>query len=46
MPDLRTLLGDRYAPALQAAVLADNPEAITSEEVTMASTRFLPVSAK
>ncbi len=30
--DLRTLLGDRYAPTLQVAVLADNPEAITSAQ--------------
>ena len=32
MNDLRALLGDRYAPTIQAAVLADNPEAITSAQ--------------
>ena len=32
MTDLRALLGDRYAPTIQAAVLADNPDAITSAQ--------------
>ena len=32
MNDLRALLGDRYAPTIQAAVLADNPDAITSAQ--------------
>ena len=29
-PDLRALLGDRYVETMRAAVLADNPDAITS----------------
>ena len=29
MADLRALLGDRYVSTMRAAVLADNPEAIT-----------------
>ena len=29
---LRALLGDRYVPTIQAAVLADNPDAITSAQ--------------
>ena len=32
MPDLREMLGDRYKPVIQAAVLADNPEAITNAQ--------------
>lgn len=32
MPDLRAMLGDRYKPVIQAAVLADNPEAITNAQ--------------
>jgi len=33
MPDdLRALLGDRYVSTVRAAVLADNPEAITSAQ--------------
>ena len=32
MPDLRAMLGDRYKPVIQAAVLADNPEAITDAQ--------------
>ena len=30
MTDLRALLGDRYDETMRAAVLADNPDAITS----------------
>lgn len=30
--DLRALLGDRYVSTLRAAVLADNPDAITSAQ--------------
>ena len=32
MTDLRTLLGDRYVSTMRAAVLADNPEAITNAQ--------------
>lgn len=32
MSDLRAMLGDRYKPVIQAAVLADNPEAITNAQ--------------
>ena len=32
MTDLRALLGDRYASTMRAAVLADNPEAITNAQ--------------
>ena len=32
MTDLRAMLGDRYKPVIQAAVLADNPEAITNAQ--------------
>lgn len=32
MSDLRALLGDRYVSTLRAAVLADNPEAITNAQ--------------
>ena len=32
MTDLRALLGDRYVSTMRAAVLADNPEAITSAQ--------------
>lgn len=32
MSDLRALLGDRYASTMRAAVLADNPEAITNAQ--------------
>lgn len=32
MSDLRALLGDRYVSTLRAAVLADNPDAITSAQ--------------
>ena len=32
MSDLRALLGDRYVSTMRAAVLADNPEAITSAQ--------------
>lgn len=32
MADLRALLGDRYVSTMRAAVLADNPEAITSAQ--------------
>lgn len=32
MNDLRALLGDRYAPVLRAAVLADNPDAIRAAQ--------------
>lgn len=32
MSDLRAMLGDRYVSTLRAAVLADNPEAITSAQ--------------
>ena len=32
MSDLRTLLGDRYVSTMRAAVLADNPEAITNAQ--------------
>ena len=32
MSGLRAMLGDRYKPVIQAAVLADNPEAITNAQ--------------
>ena len=32
MTDLRALLGDKYEATVRAAVLADNPEAITSAQ--------------
>ena len=32
MSDLRAMLGDRYKPVIQAAVLADNPKAITNAQ--------------
>ena len=32
MADLRALLGDRYVSTMRAAVLADNPKAITSAQ--------------
>jgi len=32
MNDLRALLGDRYASTLQAAVVADNPDAIRAAQ--------------
>ena len=32
MADLRALLGDRYVSTMRAAVLADNPEAITNAQ--------------
>ena len=32
MTDLRALLGDRYASTLQAAVVADNPDAIPAAQ--------------
>ena len=32
MTELRDLLGDRYKATIQAAVLADNPEAITNAQ--------------
>lgn len=32
MTDLRALLGDRYVSTMRAAVLADNPEAITNAQ--------------
>ena len=32
MSDLRALLGDRYVSTMRDAVLADNPEAITSAQ--------------
>ena len=32
MSDLRAMLGDRYKPVIQAAVLADNHEAITNAQ--------------
>lgn len=32
MTDLRAILGDRYVSTMRAAVLADNPEAITNAQ--------------
>ena len=32
MTNLRAMLGDRYKATIQAAVLADNPEAITNAQ--------------
>ena len=32
MTELRDLLGDRYKATIQAAVLADNPEAVTNAQ--------------
>ena len=32
MSDLRAMLGDCYKPVIQAALLADNPKAITDAQ--------------